>query len=275
MLQTFQAKLGKKDVLSDNIYLLRFILDKPLQFTPGQYAMFKIPQGEDTVSRLFSITSSENNVKYFDFVAEYFPTGAASEYFKKMNIGDTITVQAPAGMFMVKNPNHDMIFMATGTGIGPVRSILNSLLGHSGKRGTSASRIKSDREIVSATDSGVVPAYSAAPPQNDVLLLWGLRHNEDVYFLNEFKQLSKDHPNFSFKICLSREIDLEDLKPDDRPYFHLGRVNNYYEELTLNSQFSILNSDHYLCGSRQIVESLRNYLNQKGIKKENVIFEKF
>ena len=61
----------------------------------------------------------------------------------------------------------------------------------------------------------------------------------------------------------------------DRKYFQIGHVNICFEKQILDTKYSILNTDFYLCGGRNIVESLKQFLLSKNILGENIIFEKF
>ena len=57
----------------------------------------------------------------------------------------------------------------------------------------------------------------------------------------------------------------------DKKYFVLGRINKALEPV-LKSLGTV---DFYLCGGRQVVESLKNYLLDFGVPSENLFFEKF
>jgi Na+-transporting NADH:ubiquinone oxidoreductase subunit NqrF len=96
---------------------------------------------------------------------------------------------------------------------------------------------------------------------------------QDTYLFEEFKQLNASYPNFTFMNCLSREENLECVtNPDDRQFYCLGHVNDGLETV-IKGDLTIY--QYYLCGGPNVVESLREYLTNKGIPTENIHFEKF
>ncbi len=242
MLQKLQVKLVEKKDLTHDVMLLRFALDLTMSAISGQYMIIFVPNGTDQpYRRLYSIASDCANFQNFDIVAKIIPGGVASEYFKTLNIGAMVHVEGPAGVFHLKNDTHDSMFLATGTGIAPIWSMLHELL------------LKNPN------------------PDHKIYLLWGLRKHTDVYFLEKFKELMAQYPNFIFKICLSREESMGAILPEDQKYFAIGRITNFYD----GNDFQPTNTNFYLCGDRQVVESLRQYLYDKGLSRDAVIFEKF
>ncbi len=182
MLSQFKAFLYQKKYLTDNVCLFSFKLkDKSLDFIPGQYLMLKI----NDKSRLYSIASSNKNKNQFELLIELVEGGLASTYLKNLNQEDEVIFYGPAGQFTLKNNDFKKIFLITGTGIAPIRSML-----------LSNSQFLKDNSY----------------------LFWGFPYLKDVYLLDEFKQ-------FNLKICLSREKDLSMIKDEDKKYFALGHVD--------------------------------------------------
>lgn len=234
MLTNFKAKLTDKTRLVNNVYFFSFALIEPgrLDFLPGQYMMLKVPKGTGYVSRLYSIASPPNMKNSFDLIIEIVPNGLGSTYIDNIQIGGEIDFMGPGGIFLVKDPDKKKIFLVTGTGIAPVRSML--LQG-----------------------------------MQNYELFWGLRNYEDVYLFDELKK-------YNPKICFSREPNLDSIPAEDRQYFDLGHVDACFEKSHGNLSAEALNNlEFYLCGGRQVVESLRLKLLDKGIPRENIHFEKF
>ncbi len=249
MLSTYRTILSKKIKLNFNTYLYRFDLLEPKEiiFKPGQYVMLKVPSSKGPVSRLYSIASQNMVTDSFDLIIEIVPGGLASNYLFSLSEKTEVIFQGPAGMFGLKENDRPKIFLITGTGIAPVRSILISKI----KDQRSKTQIKNQKHY----------------------LFWGLKNHQDTYILDELKQLNNETmKQFEFKICLSREQNLEMIPENDKKYFELGHVDFCFEK-----QFSSdLNSfDFYLCGGRVIVESLKQFLLSKNVLLENIIFEKF
>lgn len=246
MIHTFHTHLAKKRQLTETVYIFGFKIDSSerLEFKPGQYLILIVPTGQSIPTRrLFSIITTGDTQDYFEILIEYVPGGPASEYLKKVSEKDLVVFQGPAGVFHLheKMETSPTYFVATGTGIAPVYAMIEASL-------------------------------RSAVIRQKTCLFFGLKTYQSVYLFDELKELAKTHPNFSFKICLSRENSPDTIPTADRQYFILGRVT---KELNLLPP-STLNLPHfYVCGNKDVVESLRNFLYEKGAPKENVIYEKF
>lgn len=246
MLITYQSTLLEKRPLAPGITHFRF--SRPTEpawnFLGGQYMIFHIPQdATHAARRLYSIASPPSRKDSLEFIIEHVENGIASTHLAALPVNGKITMQGPAGVFVHKETNRTPVFLATGTGIAPMYAIIYELLEKN---------------------------YS-----KHIYLFWGLKLYADLYYFDIFKALSAKYPSFRFKICLSREVNLAALIPQENSnYFISGRVTAGFEEL-LNTEKTADFFDYYLCGSKQVVEGLREYLNTKNVPKEQVCFEKF
>lgn len=253
MLQQYKTILSSKTQLTENVFLFRFSLSvgQHLDFQAGQYMILMLPDGKQ---RLYSICSPEQEKQYFELVVEVVEGGAGSTYLRNINIGDEVNFKGPAGLFVLRQQSpRDIVFLVTGTGIAPARSIILSYL-------------YSKFEI---------------PNSKFLYLFWGLKKHEDVYFKEEFGKLSAEQENFNFHICLSREEAADQLSK----CFFKGHIDDgLMEMLNMNGSLhlshdtlheSLKNFDYYLCGSKQVVESLLKFLQEKGVPQEQIIVERF
>ncbi len=242
MLQTFKTKFLEKKQLTSDIFSFRFQCEEPneINFSSGQYLILHVPQADGTFKRkLYSISSSSQWSKNaFDLLAKILPHGIGSDYLKILKVGDEVIFEGPAGVFILKDNQRPKIFLATGTGIAPVKSIILSCLKN----------------------------YADIP----FMLFWGLKTMQDVYYFDELKELSEEYSNFSFKIFLSRDENL-----NQNNHFAVGRVNAGVDQLKKENNGSMTNFDFYICGDRNIVESIRQYLISQEVPTENISFEKF
>ena len=247
MLISYQTQLIKKTNLASNVYLFEFSLIEPkeISFLAGQYLILLIPSKGETISRLYSIASPPWQKNSFELVVEFFDEGVGSTYLKNLKIGDKVLFKGPAGMFILKENSKNKVFFATGTGIAPIRSMI----------------MESQKSPFDLED------------KSQKFLFWGLRKKEDVYFLEEFKKIKEEDKNFEFKICLSKETSLSKFESD---FFSLGHVDYVFEkELYPKIKETIFGFEFYLCGGRDVVESLRQFLLQKNIPQSAIFFEKF
>ncbi len=254
MLSTYKTILSQKTKLTFDVYLYHFNLLEPkeINFKAGQYLMIKTPTDKGPVSRLYSIASSAAKKNSFELIIQIIPGGLASSYLSGLKVQDEVIFQGPAGMFGLKENDRPKIFLATGTGIAPVRSMLNS-------------EIKRLRDLEIDNQKDLSFSISQSP---NLSLFWGLKTYKDVCLLDELKQ-------FNLKICLSREQNLNMIPENDRKYFELGHINSCLDNLLTTNYQLLITSDFYLCGRREIVESLKLFLINKGVSRENIVFEKF
>lgn len=96
---------------------------KPFIHKPGQCAMLSMPGVGEA---LFSITSSPTNTEYVEFSIK--KCGCVTEWIHGVEVGQQITVRGPYGNgFPVETEfkGKDMLFIAGGIGLAPVRSVIN------------------------------------------------------------------------------------------------------------------------------------------------------
>lgn len=177
--QTLTARLVRSIPLSDYTKHLDFeVTGIPrFGFVAGQWLSVKTnkPDGEE-MTRAYSIASPPSENSHFAFCLNRVQDGYMSNHLCNMKNGEEITFQGPFGSFILRPPMRDTMFIATGTGIAPFRSMLHWLL--------------ADRERHSG---------------HRVSLLFGARFEQDIYYREEFERLATEHSNFSFLPTLSRE----------------------------------------------------------------------
>lgn len=96
---------------------------KPFEHKPGQCAMLSIPGVGEA---MFSITSSPTNEEFMEFSIK--KCGCVTEWLHAMEPGQHITIRGPYGKpFPVDDEfvGKDMLFIAGGIGLAPLRSVIN------------------------------------------------------------------------------------------------------------------------------------------------------
>src|SRR5208282_2171993 len=129
---TFTARLVRSVALSELTKHLEFEMNghSRFGFVAGQWLSFKtdMPDGEE-ITRAYSIASPRSDDKRFALCLNRVQDGFMSNFLCDMKKGDEIRCQGPFGDFILRPPMRDTIFIATGTGIAPFRSMLHWLLG--------------------------------------------------------------------------------------------------------------------------------------------------
>lgn len=251
MIQTFTTVLTSKQQLTFDVWIFKFKLIDPLliEFIAGQYLILQI---EDRGLRNYSILSPNYQKDGFNLLIQMVTNGLASTYLSALKTDDQVIFKGPAGKFILKDNHRDVIFLATGTGVAPIKSMIETTLHNA----------------------------NVASTNTKYYLFWGLRNRNDIYFVDEFAKLSKEHPNFRFKICLS---GAETLAALDSAWFARGRINpillqflGVQTEEQARMHCLLLNQfDYYICGGRDVVESVRQFVLNLGVNKEQIYFEKF
>jgi len=96
---------------------------KPFDHMPGQCAMVSIPGVGEA---MFSITCSPTNTEYMEFSIK--KCGCVTTWLHQAEVGQQILVRGPYGKpFPVDDvfAGHDMVFVAGGVGLAPLRSVIN------------------------------------------------------------------------------------------------------------------------------------------------------
>ena len=107
---------------------------KPFTHIPGQCAMLSVPGVGEA---LFSITSSPTNEEYMEFSIK--KCGCVTTWLHAMEVGQQITIRGPYGNgFPVDTDfaGKDMVFVAGGIGLAPLRSVINYVRHYRSRYGT-------------------------------------------------------------------------------------------------------------------------------------------
>lgn len=172
---------------------LRLREPKRITFKPGQFISFEIlhPRTSRLVTRPYSIASSPSRPEVITLLFNRVSDGPGSTYLFGLKEGEETRFKGPAGHFYLReDPGRGLLFVATGTGIAPIRSMIFANAEH--------------------------------PDPRPATLYWGLRSQRDLYLQEELAEWTHRTPGFSAIITLSR--------PDPGWFGEAGRVSRLIEE---------------------------------------------
>jgi ferredoxin-NADP reductase len=174
--QTLTARLVRSTTLSDFTRHIEFEVAAPqFRFVPGQWLSLKQPNAEgEEITRAYSIASAPNGNR-FALCLNRVQDGFMSNYLCDLAECSELQSQGPFGNFILKPPLRDTLFIATGTGIAPYRSMLEWLF-----------------------------EDPARHHEKQFWLVFGSRTLPDIYYHDEFLKLAAQHPNFHYLPTLSR-----------------------------------------------------------------------
>lgn len=230
------ATLTKKLSLTEDTYEFRFRPDPNFTYLASQFITVKIPiTNRETVMRSYSF-SCKPAKNYFELCIKLLPDGKGSNYFKNLKQGEKIEFLGPLGHFKFKSAkNKTAIFISTGTGIAPIKSMIEDQL-----------------------NQGNIQRMH---------LIFGLRYIKDIIYKKFFERLVEKHSNFTFQITLSR--------PEDPSWKENGGTVGRVTDILKNMEIDQKNTDFYTCGLKDMVIDTISFLEQKGLPKEALNCERF
>ncbi len=172
---TFRAVVQNIDVLSYNVRGFSFKLLEPpkIDFKAGQFMILNVPHEGKVVKRAYSIATPPHESLTIELCVQHAEGGIASTYFWQLKEGDPVSISGPHGNFLLKEPlDYEPVFMATGTGVAPFRSMVKHLI-----------HINCAREI---------------------WLLFGTRYEHSLLYESEFRALANMRHNFHYIPTVSR-----------------------------------------------------------------------
>jgi len=237
-IQQFTARVADTQQLTEKYLHLYAELVEPhrLEFTAGQYIILSVP-GTDQLKN-YSIASSPAKDHAIELLVDIVPHGVGTTYIQGLKPGDLISFMAPAGMFTIAQPGtpigdaeKSLVFIASGSGITPIRSmILDQLQAHGDTR--------------------------------PMTLYWGLRHEGDLCWLEDWEELEKSFANFTFHPVLSQaEAEWTLCR---------GRVTDCLSIHPLPAD-----GGYYICGNRIMIEDTEKLVQNKGILDQHIHHENF
>lgn len=212
----------------------------PFQFDPGQWVNLVIPLPEGEIKRAYSIASAPvAGSPRFELAVTRVESGPGSQYLHRMNEGETLRAIGPQGLFTRgKDAPLPSLFIATGTGVTPFRSMIQSAL-----------------------DAG-----HGAP----LWLLFGARFEEDILYQEELARWTREYPHFRYEITLSRSTTGWTGRQ--------GYVQHHASELVreLRAISSEAEPHAYICGLDRMVSAVKDLLrNELALPRKHVHVERY
>jgi len=211
-------------------WLIKLEFESEIDYQAGQYLSLKV--GDSGDRRSYSIASRPQG-KMLELMVDVAPMGIGSKYILGLKIGDKVEALCPMGGFVIDNGelkgDKKMVFVATGSGIVPMKPMIEDLL--------------------------IDKNYN-----EKILLIWGMRHQEELFWIEEFRKLEGAYANFEFRLVLSQGGD--DWGGDR------GHVADVFDK-------SYEGWVAYICGNKDMIAQTAAILESTGIKRENIHYEKF
>lgn len=233
----FAARVASTRTLTGDIKEISFkLLDPPeISQRPGQYVQVQAPSSDGPVFRAYSISSPAYEHDVVDLVVRIVPGGIGSTYLHNLEEGDEVAFTGPYGDFRLnEDPEVEIICVGGGCGMAPMRNIIYSLY---------------DRW-----------------PERKCSLFFGCRTTKDVFYLDKFNELAREHPNFSVIYALSDPLEPQERWDGETGFIHLS-VDKHLEPGVKRQAF--------LCGPPPMIEAVTLVLEEKGLREQDIFYDKF
>ena len=174
---TYKAVLEQVESLSHNVRSFKIKLLEPqkLEFQAGQFIIINVPKDGSVVKRAYSVASPPHEPQV-ELCIQHVEGGIASTYFWQLKEGDPVSLSGPHGKFVLKEPwDYEPVFIATGTGVAPLRSMIRHML--------------------------------CKNFQGDLSLFFGTRYEHSILYESEFRSIAGARRNFHYYPTISRPKD--------------------------------------------------------------------
>jgi Na+-transporting NADH:ubiquinone oxidoreductase subunit F len=175
--------------------------------------------------------------------------GICSSYIFNCKPGDKVTISGPYGEFFIKETEAEMLYVGGGAGMAPMRSHLYHLF-HTLKTG------------------------------RKVTFFYGGRTKQELFYVEEFREIEKQFPNFTFAIALDNPLpednwelkkDLDDPNGDGfKGFVHQVVIDEFLSKHEAPEELEL-----YFCGPPMMNQSVIKMADEWGIPEENVAFDDF
>jgi Na+-transporting NADH:ubiquinone oxidoreductase subunit F len=158
--------------LTYDIRQFRFELKEPnrLNFVPGHYVQVFTPAyegSEEEVYRAYSISSDPADEGFIELIVRLVPNGICTTYlFDHLKVGDPVRINGPYGDFRLSETDTPIVFVAGGSGMAPIKSMLHHMV-----------NIGNSRQAT---------------------YFFGVNTLRDLFFVEEMKAFEGKLPNFRF-----------------------------------------------------------------------------
>ncbi len=231
------AVLKRSVTLSEQTKHLEFVAAEipHFDFVAGQFVSVTAqkPDGAE-ITRAYSIASPPRGDPTFDLCLNRVQDGFMSNHLCDLQEGAEIRWHGPYGSFTLREPMRDSLFIATGTGVAPIRGMLQWLFAD--------------------------PARHRA---HEFWLFYGTRHQETIYYADEFTRLEQQNPNFHYIVTLSRG-------GGQWPGL-TGYVQDHVRPIA--EQRSDMYA--YICGLNAMVAANRELLKSLGWDRKAIVYERY
>ena len=218
-IKTLPCRVQNLELVAPDVMIISLKLpaNQRLQFLAGQYIDILLKEGK---RRSFSLANAPHDDEFLQLHVRNYPGGAFTEHvFSHMKVRDMLRFTGPLGSFFLRDmsADNDIIFLASGTGFAPIKSILEHIFYQESNRND----------------------------KRKMTLYWGARTKADLYLIDLANSWQRQHDNFTFVPVLS-----EPLPSDNWP----GRTGLVHEAV-MQDHANLAKHQVYACGAPAMIKA--------------------
>ncbi|MBI9036135.1 MAG: NADH:ubiquinone reductase (Na(+)-transporting) subunit F [Bacteroidales bacterium] len=164
--------------------------------------------------------------------------GICSSFIFSRKPGDKVTISGPYGEFFIKDTQKEMMFIGGGAGMAPMRSHIFHL-------------------------------YNTEKSNRKSTFWYGGRSSRELFYVDQFKKIEEENPNFKFNIGLSEPL------PEDNWDGYVGFIHQIIYDNYLKNHAEPEEIEYYLCGPPMMNDAVQKMLDDLGVPPENIAFDDF
>ena len=166
------------------------------------------------------------------------PPGKMSSYIFNLKEGDKVTISGPYGEFFIKESDAEMVYIGGGAGMAPLRSHIFELF----------KNLRTGRKVT---------------------YWYGGPSMRELFYVDHFRAIEKEFPNFQFNIALSEPL------PEDNWTGYQGFIHQVLLENYLGKHAAPEDIEYYICGPPMMNSAVFKMLDDLGVEPENIAFDDF
>jgi Na+-transporting NADH:ubiquinone oxidoreductase subunit F len=174
--------------------------------------------------------------------------GIASSYIFNQKKGDKVIVSGPYGEFFINHSEAEMLYVGGGAGMAPMRSHLYELF----------RTLKTNRKVT---------------------FWYGGRSKAELFYIEHFRALERDFPNFKFYLALSEPLESDNWKVkqnlDAEGDGFVGFIHQVVIDQYLSHHESPEDLEVYFCGPPLMNNAVSKMAEDFGVDPENIRFDDF
>ena len=164
--------------------------------------------------------------------------GISSSYIFSLKPGDKVRMSGPYGDFHIQDTDAEMLYIGGGAGMAPLRAQILHL-------------------------------FRTLHTSRKVSYWYGARSKKEIFYEEDFREIEKQFPNFSFHIALS------DPQPEDNWTGYTGFIHQVILDNYLKNHEAPEDIEYYMCGPGPMASAVKAMLENLGVERSQLFFDDF